>query len=1282
MLAVALLAQTFFVSVGEAAAQTPTPDVEPMGLPKISGTVQVGETLTADVGGITDGNGLSNVTFTHQWVRVESNGDEADIDSATMDTYRLVVADLGRTLKVKVSFTDDDGYAEVLTSAATTVVSRARNAEATVLPIISGDAVVGGTLTTVTTVIADGNGLSNVTFTYQWVRVESDGTQADIDGAVAATYRPVVADLGRGLRVRVSFTDDGGNDEALTSAAAGPVTRPNVAPTGLPTVAGTAVVGGRLTASTTGIADGNGLSNVTFTYQWVRVESLGTEADIDSATASTYVPVDDDLGGTLKVRVSFTDDGGNDEKLISAATAAVGAGPAPLVSNVGQRGGTTFPLRVLGGRAQGFTTGASEHGYVLTGVELVVSNVSAPNAVTVRILNRATNGRPGTVLATLINPPLTTSSSGTVAFAAPQGTELVADSTYFVSLSCTAGSNDCIRYWYPLTAGEDNAAGREPDWSILDVLHNGPSWATTTNWDRGELMKIRILGRVKGAPNKSPTGAPTISGTAQVGQKLAVVTTGIADGDGLRRPRWRWQWIRVESDSTEVNIERATASSYTPVAADAGLRLKVKVEFVDDADHVETLTSAASAAVAPARNNAAPTGVLTITGIAAHGHTLTAVTGGIDDPDGLSDRAFGYQWIRVESNGDVADIGSATASTYRAAAADVGRTLKVRVQFTDDGGNVERLTSAASPVVLGVPDRTEPTAVISVSDARLTDSETATVTVTFSEPVFGFVASDLTASSGGVLSGFTGADGDAVYTFTLDKPATGSGTMNLNVAKGVAADGARNTNAAAAQVSVSYSNVENADATGAPTISGTAHVGETLTAAPGSIADANGITGTPYSYQWVRVESDSTEADIDGATGTSYKPVVADVGRTLKVRASFDDDDGYSEARTSAATPVVARAPNTPATGVPTVTGFAEVRYTLTADPSAIADTNGISGATFSYQWRQVDGEGAETDIDAATEATYTPAADDVGKTLKVQVSFTDDGGNDEVRTSAATAAVTAAQPTLVSNIGQADYQTPPVFRNTWLAQEFTTGAHENGYSLLGIDIDVRTVGVDTSTLTVRVHPKKADGAPGPKLHELVVPAQIAPPTLTASAPFEDVVLDPRTSYFVLVECGERLRLRQCLSWRPIHPGQRRGRRLRSGMEHRGSPALHHRRRHRLEEQPRRGPPDAHQGHRSHARHHEPHGGDLGQRRHAAGQRDRHGDRDVLRAGVRGSQQTSSRRRRAVCCRASRALTATRCTPPRWPSRPPGRAPSTSTWPPAWPTTARATATPLRHRWR
>ena len=105
----------------------------------------------------------------------------------------------------------------------------------------------------------------------------------------------------------------------------------------------------------------------------------------------------------------------------------------------------------------------------------------------------------------------------------------------------------------------------------------------------------------------------------------------------------------------------------------------------------------------------------------------------------------------------------------------------------------------------------------------------------------------------------------------------------------------------------------NTPATGAPAISGTPQVGQTLTAATTAIMDANGLTSVSYAYQWIRVAIDSTETNIARATASTYTLVAADRGNTIKVKVSFTDDDGNAETRTSAATAAIA--PTTTAAG-------------------------------------------------------------------------------------------------------------------------------------------------------------------------------------------------------------------------------------------------------------------------------------------------------------------------------------------------------------------------------
>ena len=79
-------------------------------------------------------------------------------------------ADEGKTIKVKVSFTDDEGNSETLTSATTAAVAAKPNTGAAGAPTIGGTIQVGQTLTANTSGISDADGLDNVSYSYQWVR--------------------------------------------------------------------------------------------------------------------------------------------------------------------------------------------------------------------------------------------------------------------------------------------------------------------------------------------------------------------------------------------------------------------------------------------------------------------------------------------------------------------------------------------------------------------------------------------------------------------------------------------------------------------------------------------------------------------------------------------------------------------------------------------------------------------------------------------------------------------------------------------------------------------------------------------------------------------------------------------------------------------------------------------------------------------------------------------------------------------------------------------------------
>ena len=149
-------------------------------------------------------------------------------------------------------------------------------------------------------------------------------------------------------------------------------------------------------------------------------------------------------------------------------------------------------------------------------------------------------------------------------------------------------------------------------------------------------------------------------------------------------------------------------------------------------------------------------------------------------------------------------------------------------------------------------------------------------------------------------------------------------------------------------------------------------------------------------------DTSERQADVPGSGDREYTITGLDNGVEYTVRAMAYNDNGVGvpsdEVRGTPEAP-----PNSPARGAPTISGTAQVGETLTADTGGIEDDDGLADAVYSYQWLA---DGA--DVAGATSDTYTPVADDVGKAIKVKVSFRDDRNHQESLTSAATAAVTA----------------------------------------------------------------------------------------------------------------------------------------------------------------------------------------------------------------------------------------------------------------------------------
>ncbi len=1094
----------------------------------------------------------------------------------------------------------------------TVYLSLPANNVATGEPAISGTARADQVLTADASPIMDTDGLTDVDFIYQWIRVDADGTSnpVDITDANAATYTLTDADAGKKVKVKVSFTDELSGVEERTSAAypssgTVAVAGPNTAPT----AANNTVTTGEdmpyaFMAGDFGFADtdtGDTLASVkivappalgTLALDGTAVSADGvvTKAQIDG-NMLTFRPAQDAHGDPYTTFTFKVNDGTVDSADAYTMTIDVTDAPAPVCAapSFGDRreiwSGTVTVERF------------ESAGLVFYGFDEVLS------AGTLLPSQSFFIGSNNYVIDSIV-----VDSSGDLTFSLDGFSEMTSKEGDALRLHVCDGDYDFI------TSFESD---------------NTTTWlATTLDWSPPVVTRTVYLSL---PANNVATGEPAISGTAQAGQALTADASPIMDTDGLTGVDFNYQWVRVDADglSNPADITDATAATYSLTAADAGKKIKVKVSFTDELSGEEERTSAAypsSGTVIASANTTAP--------------ALTSVTV-TSTPRKTTDTYGAREHIEFTMTFDAPvtvtgaptfgfDLGGPSTATWYAGSGTT--TLRfshaVRGGSSGDrdtngiswaanaielnGGTIAGTDNAVTAVLTHdaqsnlaehkVDGRTTPVTPATVTDVDVTSmptslvdtygfGETIVITVTVSEavevegdPVFRFnignpgstgnvveATYDRTRSTATTMvfvytvqagdmdtNGFwIGPHGQTFLLDANDRIRTASQQIDIdrshsaeNTQSGHKVDGSLGAptvppdptaptlvSATATTLTVEWTHPGDGNS---PLVRNYVHyrvdgttdwsswyVGETpvtrtvirnleaATAYDVRVSVTNGIG----SSQWV--ESATAFSTLGGGTASCPAPTFTgrrkiwtgvltmgnfaelfpaisyrgyesspssgdgggldpatftigsrdyDIGRIALVisggsglnfyagrgrgewwdstvlalrlhvcNTNFDlSDSGYlytDEDRiviesnhlwatdldwsgVTTRTVYLSLPPNRPATGAPVITGPATVGQELAVDVTGIEDEDGLHDIEYTYQWLRVDADGTsnEEDITDATADTYTLTDDERGKKVKIEVSFPDDFGSDEQRTSApATPAVSAVSGSTTS---------------------------------------------------------------------------------------------------------------------------------------------------------------------------------------------------------------------------------------------------------------------------
>ena len=652
-------------------------------------------------------------------------------------------------------------------------------------------------------------------------------------------------------------------------------------------------------------------------------------------------------------------------------------------------------------RAQNFRTGANPDGYTISAVLIRLGSNSANKSTTVKIRehvpreNELTPARPGELVATLTSP--TSLVSGDNTFTAPGGTTLAASTTYWITIGEGILKQNRAAV-VPVTG--DGQSG-EPGWTIGNNSINRDS--ETDDWGAPQSSSLRMEIRGFIAADATLSGL-ALEADYDASKLVPVFASDIFDYTA--KVAGRNDAVTLTATATQSTMTVAITSdadSGTPDEAVLALNvgsntLTVTVTSEDGSGtRIYTIT---------ATRSEPPTAVPHDWDLIPNGRTvgdefrlifLSSLKRQATDTDIESYNT----WIQDL----LLDHGHSAIQDYRSGFRVVGCTADVdardNIDTTDFRGvhiywlNGAKVANGYAGFYNGSWDDEA-----NNRNQSGTDSPDTSIEQNF--PYTGCRQNGTEMRAGGNLRGLGSGmvrvgrpDNDTDDVGPIDG-GVNHAAVNLRPIYGisqifvVAAEGEVSTDARLSALTV---NDGTSDLTLRPSF------------APGTTAYAAdvGATVTSVTLTPTTSDADATIEYLDGddnalshADPFQFDLVVGE--NTIKMRVKATDNF-----TTRTYTLQVSR--NTPATGAPHINGVAVVGQMLSAWTTGISDVdgttkadNGRAGYAYTYQWERVDADGTSNglNIAGATEQTYTVIGADVGRKIRVQVSFSDDTGNPE----------------------------------------------------------------------------------------------------------------------------------------------------------------------------------------------------------------------------------------------------------------------------------------------
>jgi hypothetical protein len=951
----------------ETVTSQPTKNIS---LTNFTGTVEItGQTVkhqNLSVNIIDNDSPIRNISY--EWIRVYPDDDEFILSNPNINKgiYKLVHGDVGNKIKVKITYIDNNNFVESITSSFTDVIIFPPQQQGTIT--INGEMIKGRTLTTS---IADNNGVSSPYIEYKWIRIDTVMSSQYYITNYTNSHLLTDEDVGKKLKVEARYIDDDNYLNNIVSSETTIIQQPINQP-GSVSISGTNIKGHTLTANVT---DLNGISGEII-YQWSRKDGnsysyIGGPIIGQLNSNNTYTLINADFGKNIIVNVKYTDDdmyytdiSSNPTNLIVQPSNIIGtvsvSGLAQrdiiLTANVTDENNIstviTYQWIRIDGNTETNIIGANNQTY-----KIVQDDVYKKIKVNVQYTDDDNYIQDISSIPT--NNIVAVNSLGIITING------VMKKKQIITASITDGNGlpDTITYQWIRVNGttETNIGTNSQNYQLVED-------------DIGNTIKVRaqyidnnlFFENIISNETSVIENADQITGIINNNLGLPILgetlTANVTDGNGLP-DIINYQWIRVD-DSIETNIGTNT-NTYTIVEDDVSNKIKVNVTYTDLDDYVENLTSQIT-------NTIDMSGAIVVSGNPVTEQILTAT---VTDTNNIKTNTT--LDISLNEN-DEYFWNDASGNPFPTITLERKRTYAISIDVTGYPVRLESdSTTLYSQGITHNDGTTDTTGAGAVTDKS---SGTWTWIVDENAPDILYYRSTNHTDISGIINIID--ENLITYQWIRVDGSTETNIGTNNNQYTIVNDDAGKTIKVNAQYkdldgfdeNITSLNTNTINDIGVITVSGTTKQNETLTA---FIDDVNGISGT-ITYQWIRVDG-ATETNIVNSNNANYVLQRDDSGNTIKVNAIYTDNNGFNENITSTETSIISRADNV--IGTVTISGLTSIGQTLT---TSISDSNGLP-VTIEYQWLRDDVE-----ITDASNSTYTLVDADATTIIKVDVSYND----------------------------------------------------------------------------------------------------------------------------------------------------------------------------------------------------------------------------------------------------------------------------------------------------